>query len=172
MTTEIRRASARSVLVSSLVLRRQAQARSTEASSKGFHIGATRPRPAGRQDGGHHGSQDGIITSAFRSRRPPLVRIACTSCPLSKWPLLAPFLLIFGKRTRASIYRDSHHSRKGSNPGQVELHTSSRTPLARLFFLCTVHHQPLRQSTTPQTRVGYYTTMVARTSINLVSLVL
>ena len=41
-------ASARSVLVSPLVLRRQAQARSTEASSKGFHIGATRPRPVGR----------------------------------------------------------------------------------------------------------------------------
>ena len=33
-----------SVLVSSLVLRRQAQARSIEASSKGFHIGATRPK--------------------------------------------------------------------------------------------------------------------------------
>ena len=41
-------ASTRSVLVSSLVLRKQAQARSTEESSKGFHIGATRPRPAGR----------------------------------------------------------------------------------------------------------------------------
>ena len=41
-------ASAHSVLVSSLVLRRQAQARSPEASGKGFHIGATRPRPAGR----------------------------------------------------------------------------------------------------------------------------
>ena len=38
----------RSVLVSPLVLRKQAQARSTEASSKGFHIGATRPR---QQDG-------------------------------------------------------------------------------------------------------------------------
>ena len=42
-------ASVRSVLVSSSVLRRQAQARSTEASSKGFHIGATRPRPEGRK---------------------------------------------------------------------------------------------------------------------------
>ena len=34
-------ASACSVLVSSLVLREQAQARSTEASGKGFHISAT-----------------------------------------------------------------------------------------------------------------------------------
>ena len=58
-------ASARSVLVSSLVLKGQAQTRSTEASSKGFHIGATRPRPAGRQDGGHHGAQDGVTTRAF-----------------------------------------------------------------------------------------------------------
>ena len=62
-------ASARNVLVSSLVLRRQAQAQSTEASSKGFHIGATRPRPAGRQDGGHHGAQDGVTTRAFGRRR-------------------------------------------------------------------------------------------------------
>ena len=65
-------ASARSVLVSSLVLRKQAQARSTEASSKGFHIGATRPRPARRQDGGHHGAQDGVTTRAFCRRRPLL----------------------------------------------------------------------------------------------------
>ena len=86
-------ASLRSVLVSSLVLKGQAQARSPEASRKGFHIGATRPGPAQRQDGGHHAAQDGVIASAFGSRRPPLVRIACTSCPPSKWPLLAPFPL-------------------------------------------------------------------------------
>ena len=65
-------ASARSVLLSSLVIRKQAQARSTETSSKGFHIGATRPRPAGRQDGGHHGAQSGVTTRAFRRRRPLL----------------------------------------------------------------------------------------------------
>ena len=73
-------ASARNVLISSLVLKRQAQARSPEASGKGFHISATRPRPAGRQDGGHRGSQDGVTTRAFGRRRPPLVRITCTSC--------------------------------------------------------------------------------------------
>ena len=82
-----------SVLVSSLVQREQAQARSTEASSKGYHIGATRPRPAKRHDGGHRGAQDSIIASAFGSRRPTLVRITCTSCPPSNWPLLAPFPL-------------------------------------------------------------------------------
>ena len=65
-------ASAHSVLVSSLVLRRQAQTRSTEASSKGFHISATRPRPAGRPGRGHRGAQDGITTRAFRRRRPLL----------------------------------------------------------------------------------------------------
>ena len=37
------------VLVSSLVPRGQAQARSTEASGKCFHISTTRPRPAGRK---------------------------------------------------------------------------------------------------------------------------
>ena len=56
-----------SVLVSPLAQREQAQALSTEASSEGYHIGATRPRPAKRQDGGHHGAQDGVIASAFRS---------------------------------------------------------------------------------------------------------
>ena len=86
-------ASGHSVPVSSLVLRRQAQARSTEASGKGFHIGATRPRPAGWQDEGHHGAQDSVITSTFDRRRPPLVRIASTSFPLSNWPLLDPFPL-------------------------------------------------------------------------------
>ena len=53
-------ASARSVLVSSLVLRRPAQERSTEASGKGCYIGAMRPRPEGRQDEGHRGAQDGV----------------------------------------------------------------------------------------------------------------
>ena len=62
-------ASARSVLVSSLVLRRQAQARSTEASSKGFHIGATRPGPPGRQDEGHPGAHYNVTTRAFCRRR-------------------------------------------------------------------------------------------------------
>ena len=65
-------ASLHNVLVSSLVQRGQAQARSTEASSKGFHISATRPRPAGRQDGGHHGAQGGVTTRAFGRRRPLL----------------------------------------------------------------------------------------------------
>ena len=61
-------ASTRSVLVSSLVLRRPAQARSTEASGKGCYIGATRPRPEGRQDGGHRGAQDDVTTGAFWRR--------------------------------------------------------------------------------------------------------
>ena len=82
-----------SVLDSPLLQRGQAQAWSTEASSKGYHIGATRPRPAERQDGGHCAAQDSVIASAFGSRRPTLVRKTCTSCPPSKWPLLAPFTL-------------------------------------------------------------------------------
>ena len=74
-----------SVLVSPLVQRGQAQAK---ASGKGYHSGATRPRLAGRPDGGHRGAQDGVITSAFGSRRPPLVRITCTRCSPSKWPIV------------------------------------------------------------------------------------
>ena len=75
----------RRVLVSPLVQRGQAQAK---VSGKGYHSGATRPRPAGRPDGGHRGAQDGVITSAFGSRRPPLVRITCTRCSPSKWPIV------------------------------------------------------------------------------------
>ena len=82
-------ASPRSVLLSSLVQRGQAQPRSTKALGKGCHFGAMRPRPGGLRDGGHHGAQDGVITRAFCRRRPPFVKIACTSCPLSNCPLLA-----------------------------------------------------------------------------------
>ena len=77
-----------SFLLSSLVQREQAQPRSTEASGKGCHFGATRPRPGGLQDGGHRGAQDGVITSAFGSRRPTLVRITSTRCSPSKWPIV------------------------------------------------------------------------------------
>ena len=62
-------ASPRIVLLSSLVQRGQAQPRSTEASGKGCHFGATRPRPGGLRDGGHHGAQDGVITRALCRRR-------------------------------------------------------------------------------------------------------
>ena len=62
-------ASPHSVLLSSLVQRGQAQPRSTEASGKGFHFGATRPRPGGLRGGGHHGAQDGVITGALCRRR-------------------------------------------------------------------------------------------------------
>ena len=78
-----------SLLVSSLVQRGQAHARGTEASGKGFHIGATRPRPAGRQDEGHRGSQDGVTTRSFGRQIPPLVRITCTGSPPSNLAVVA-----------------------------------------------------------------------------------
>ena len=122
------------------------------------------------------------IASAFGSRRPTLVRITCTRCSLRNGRCWRPPRSIFGKRTRASINRTSHHrgedglikyslDREVTELIQAVHRASSRTPLARQFFLCIVHHQPLRQSTIPHTGVGYYTTTVARTSINLVSLV-
>ena len=80
----------RNVLVSSLVQRGQSQAK---VSSKGYHFGATRPRPAERQDGSHHGAQDGVTTRVFGSRRPTLVRISVLDVPLQNSQLLAPFPL-------------------------------------------------------------------------------
>ena len=91
MTTKgTRRAPARSVLLSSLVQRGQAQAR---ASSKGIHFGATRPRPAQRPEGSHCGAQAGVITRTFDRRGPTLVRISVPAVPLQNGQLLAPFPL-------------------------------------------------------------------------------
>ena len=83
-------ASPRSVLLSSLVQREQAQAR---ASSEGSHFGAIRPRPAQQQDGGHRGAQAGVTTRAFDRRGPTLVRISVPDVPLQNGQLLAPFPL-------------------------------------------------------------------------------
>ena len=80
----------RSVLLSSLVQRQQAQAR---ASSKGTHFGAMRPRPVGRQGGGHREAQDSVTTRAFSRRGPTLVRISVPDVPLQNGQLLAPFPL-------------------------------------------------------------------------------
>ena len=82
----------RKVLVSSLVQRGQAQAR---VSTKGNHFSATRPRPAGRQDGGHRGAQVGVIVMVFCRRGPTLVRISVLDVPLQNGQLLAPFPLNF-----------------------------------------------------------------------------
>ena len=83
-------ASPRSVLLSSLVQREQAQAR---ASGKGIHFGATRPRPAQRQGRSHCGAQAGVTTRASDRRGPTLVRISVPAVPLQNGQLLAPFPL-------------------------------------------------------------------------------
>ena len=68
----------------------QAQAK---ASGKGYHFGATRPRPAEQQDGGHRGAQEGVIVKVFGRRGPNLVRISVLDVPLQNGQLLAPFPL-------------------------------------------------------------------------------
>ena len=83
-------ASPRSVLLSSLVQREQAQAR---ASSKGTRFGATRPRPVQRQGGSHSGAQASVTTRAFGRRGPTLVRVSVPDVPLQNGQLLAPFPL-------------------------------------------------------------------------------
>ena len=69
------------VLTSSLVQRGQAQARSTKASSKGYHISATRPRPAGRRSS--QSPQQRHHQSLWQAKT-TFVRITCTSCLPSK----------------------------------------------------------------------------------------
>ena len=63
-----------------------------------------------------------------------------------------PSCSIFGKRTNAPINRTSHHLRGGVIIFTLDHPNSPSTGaplLRRLFFLCTVHPQPKRQSTTP-----------------------
>ena len=95
-------ASPRSVLLSSLVQREQAQAR---ASSKGIHFGAPRPRPSQRQDGSHRGAQAGVTTRAFDRRGPTLVRISVLDVPFKMANCWRPSRSIFGKRPRAFAYK-------------------------------------------------------------------
>ena len=75
-------ASPRSVLLSPLVQRGQAQPWSTEASGKGCRFGATRPRPVQRQGGSHCGAQASVTTRVFGRRGPTLVRISVPDVPL------------------------------------------------------------------------------------------
>ena len=80
----------RSVVVSPLVQRGQAQGK---ASGKGYCFGATRPRPAERQDGGHCGAQADVTVRVFGRRGPTLARISVLDVPLQNGQLLAPFPL-------------------------------------------------------------------------------
>ena len=90
-------ASPRSVLLSSLVQREQAQAR---ASSKGIRFGATTPRPSQWQEGSHCGADAGVTTRAFDRRGPTLVRISVLDVPLQNGQLLAPFPLNIWEEAR------------------------------------------------------------------------
>ena len=59
------------------------QAQVLEESPKGFHSGATRPRPPGRQDGGHHRAHRSVTARGFSQAKTTFVRIDCITCPLS-----------------------------------------------------------------------------------------
>ena len=75
----------------------QAQAR---VSSKHNYFGATRPRPAGRQNGGHRGAQASVIVRVFGRRGPTLVRISVLEVPLQNGQLLVPFPLNIWEEAR------------------------------------------------------------------------
>ena len=101
MTTKARRAPAGAEQqVSSLVLRRQAQVRGPEESPKGFHSRATRPRLPGRMS---LSSPPRRHDQKLYRRRPLFVRIGCTTCPLSNWPLWDPFPPTFWGRGPRSL---------------------------------------------------------------------
>ena len=75
------------------------------------------------------------------------VRISCTRCTLSNWPLLAPFPLNIWGVSRAYISRTSHHMGE-----RVLIHKSiehkNTSTSGGCSSPCIFHHQPKRQSTT------------------------
>ena len=101
-------------------------------------------------------AQDGVISSAFGSRRPTLVRITCTGCPLQNGRCWLPSRSILGKRTRAPINRDSYHSRErmefsprankdGATPLQAHHHKNTpREAVLPLYYSSSaqeaIHH--------------------------------
>ena len=135
------------------------QARSPEEPAKGFHSGATRPRPPGRQDGGHHRAHRSVTTRGFSQVKTTFVRISCTTCPLSKRPLWDPFSPTFGKRTKATINRTSHHhtgktSRTSTHhTNSLELNNTSPPEASSSTIL--VHPQP-SEAIHQNAGVGYY----------------
>ena len=117
-----------------------------------------------------------------------LIQDKCTRCSPSKWPIVGALPSQYlgrgpgplpinrtshpqGRRDRIAI-ENRERERRVTELLLAVRRPSQEQTLARLFFLVFVHHQPKRKSTTPHTGVGYYTTTVARTSINPVSLVL
>ena len=105
MTTKSRRALAGIVQhVSSLVLKRQAHARSPEESAKGFHFHGPRPRPLGRQDRGHRRAHHDVTTRSFAGEDHLSSAYDVLVVSLCIWPLWDPFPPSFwGKRTKATI---------------------------------------------------------------------
>ena len=77
-------------------------------------------RDLDQPDGGHRGAQDGVITSAFGSRRPPLVRITCTTCSPSKWPIVGalPAQYLGRGPGPSPINRTSHPQGRGGGERQ------------------------------------------------------
>ena len=132
-------ASARSVLVSSLVQRRQARLRSTEASRKGCYIGATRPRPGGQPDRGHRGAHRSVTTRGFLQAKTAFVRIDYTTCPLSNPAVVESLPAHIGRRTKALYIWLSHHHRGGSIPPQATHQLKNASPPEACSSLVLIH---------------------------------
>ena len=101
---------------------------SPEESAKGFHSCATRPRPAGRQDGGYHRAHQNVTTRGCSQAKTTFVRIDCTTCPLSNPAVVESLPADLGRGPRPLYIGLSHHHKREPKSEQVEHHTSSRTP--------------------------------------------
>ena len=129
-------ASARSVLVSSLVLRRPVRRHQATVATL---CNNTNTRRTARWRSSW--SPRRCHQQSLWQAKTTFVRIACTSYPFELGHCGIPSRLIFGNRTRASINRTSHLHNMGwiiETTLALISSPSPRTPLLlRLFFPCT-----------------------------------
>ena len=94
MTIDTRRAPAHAASLFPLWCKGGKRSRGVPRHQAKVAISVQQDQDHGLQDKGHRGAQDGVIASAFGSRRPTLVRISVPDVPLQNGQLLAPFPLI------------------------------------------------------------------------------
>ena len=116
---------------------------------------------------------------AFRRRRLLLSEYIVLLVPFQIRPLWDPFPLIFGKRTKATINRTSHHHRRGRREegrreeerreNKENEHTphqlKNTSPPEACSSTLLAHPQPF-ETIHQNAGVGYYTTRVDQTRIN------
>ena len=86
---------------------------SPEESAKGFHSHATRQRPPGQHEGGHHRAHHNITSRGFSRAKTTLVRIGCTTCPLSNLVVMGSLLANIWEEEQGRYKEDLATTKEG-----------------------------------------------------------